>query len=93
MGMPATHTDWTVDMVDALPDDGQRYEIIDGELFVTPAPAEGHQLIVGVLHAPLHVYLAGHGIGRASHPQMCVAAIVGGIARRQSARGFCISSF
>ena len=36
MAMPATHTDWTVEMLDALPDDGQRYEIIDGELFVTP---------------------------------------------------------
>lgn len=26
-----------------LPDDGKRYEIIDGELFVTAAPATGHQ--------------------------------------------------
>ena len=25
-------------MLDALPDDGQRYEIIDGVLHVTPAP-------------------------------------------------------
>jgi hypothetical protein len=39
MAMPATHTDWTVDMLDALPDDGQRYEIIDGELFVTRGPS------------------------------------------------------
>jgi hypothetical protein len=38
--MPATHTDWTVEMLDALPDDGQRYEIIDGELFVTPSPSD-----------------------------------------------------
>jgi hypothetical protein len=35
MGMPATHTDWTVEMLDALPDDGQRYEVIDGNLYVT----------------------------------------------------------
>jgi hypothetical protein len=33
MVMPATH--WTVEMVRALPDDGKRYEVIDGELFVT----------------------------------------------------------
>ena len=39
MVMPATH--WTVEMVHALPDDGKRYEVIDGELFVTPAPT-GH---------------------------------------------------
>src|SRR5688500_11947634 len=46
MGMPAAHANWTVDMLDALPDDGQRYEIIDGELFVTPAPLDVHQLVV-----------------------------------------------
>ena len=47
MGMPAAPANWTVDMLDALPDDGQRYEIIDGELFVTPAPSDVHQLVVG----------------------------------------------
>ena len=35
--------DWTVDEVRALPDDGNRYEVIDGELFVTPAPSWLHQ--------------------------------------------------
>jgi hypothetical protein len=40
MGMPATVNDLTVDMLDALPEDGQRYEVIDGELFVTPGPGE-----------------------------------------------------
>ena len=64
MGMPATTNDWTVDMLDALPDDGQRYEIVDGELFVTPAPGEAHQDIVGALHWRLHEYLAGHGVGK-----------------------------
>ena len=43
MAMPAQHTEWTVDMVRALPDDGNRYEVIDGELFVTPAPSMVHQ--------------------------------------------------
>ena len=65
MGMPATITDWTVDMLDALPEDGQRYEIIDGELFVTPGPAEGHQEIVGELYARLREYLKGRGVGKA----------------------------
>ena len=27
-----------------LPDDGKRYEIIEGELFVTPAPITKHQI-------------------------------------------------
>jgi len=34
---------WTVDDLDALPDDGFRYELIDGTLLVTPAPVPGHQ--------------------------------------------------
>ena len=63
MAMPATHTDWTVDMIDALPDDGQRYEIIDGELFVTPAPSFPHQYIVGELYARLLEYFRGSSVG------------------------------
>ena len=39
MGMPETARRWTADMVRALPGDGNRYEVIDGELFVTPDPA------------------------------------------------------
>jgi Uma2 family endonuclease len=64
MAMPAARIDWTVDMLDALPDDGQRYELIDGELFVTPAPSDVHQLVVGALHARLRAYLRPSMIGR-----------------------------
>ncbi len=64
MGMPATRTDWTVEMLDALEDDGQRYELIDGELFVTPSPIDIHQMVVGELHALLREYLKGKGIGK-----------------------------
>ena len=56
MVMPAPHTEWTVEMLDALPDDGQRCELIDGELFVTPAPSDDHQLVVGALGARLRAY-------------------------------------
>ncbi|MEO5818263.1 MAG: Uma2 family endonuclease [Gemmatimonadaceae bacterium] len=52
-------------MLDALPDDGQRYEIIDGELFVTPVPGEPHQDVAGELYARLRDYLRGHGVGKA----------------------------
>ena len=31
------------------PDDGNRYEVIDGELYVTPPPLEKHQGATGVL--------------------------------------------
>ena len=43
MGMSLSRTEWTAEMLSTLPDDGQRYEIIDGELFVTPMPALVHQ--------------------------------------------------
>lgn len=52
-------------MLDALPDDGQRYELIDGVLFVTPAPSDGHQLVAAQFHRALHQYLRPSNVGRA----------------------------
>jgi Uma2 family endonuclease len=65
MGMPFAETDWTIDMLDALPEDGQRYEIIDGKLYVTPAPSDVHQLIVAAFHAPIDRYLRTSNVARA----------------------------
>ncbi len=65
MAMPAAHANWTVDILDALPDDGQRYEIIDGALYVTPAPSDVHQLVAGVLYRWIHDYLRPSSIARA----------------------------
>ena len=39
------HAYYTADMVRALPDDGNRYETVYGELLVTPAPRLLHQLV------------------------------------------------
>jgi Uma2 family endonuclease len=36
---------WTVDDLDALPDDGVRRELIDGALHVAPSPTSVHQVI------------------------------------------------
>lgn len=63
MGMPQAATRWTADMVRALPDDGNRYEVIDGELFVTPAPAFRHQRAVGELQFRLRLYTMSSDIG------------------------------
>lgn len=65
MAMPSVQMEWTVEMLDALPDDGQRYEIIDGALFVTPAPSDVHQLVVGTLYARLRAYMRPSHAGRA----------------------------
>ena len=56
MGMPEQATRWTAAMVRALPDDGNRYEVVDGELLVTPAPARPHQWVVGAIHVELELY-------------------------------------
>ena len=67
MGMPAARAKWTVEMLDALPDDGQRREIIDGVLHVTPAPSDVHQIIVLALSSQLRDYLRGSGLAYAMH--------------------------
>ena len=54
---------YTAEMVRALPNDGKRYEVVHGELFVTPAPQAVHQLVVRRLTVALDGYLARHGVG------------------------------
>ena len=71
MGM-AVPVYYTADMVRALPDYGSRYELVYGELLVTPAPRLWHQAIVGRLHEALSVYLRRYPVG---HPLMSPADI------------------
>ena len=63
MGMPQQATGWTAEMVRALPDDGNRYEVVDGELLVTPSPGYPHQRAVRELLMLLDEYLRGAGLG------------------------------
>jgi len=44
---------WTSSDLDALPDDGKRYEIIDGELFVSKQPHFYHQHVCGKIYGSL----------------------------------------
>ncbi len=41
---------WTYEDYCQLPDDGTRYEVIDGRLFVTPAPRLIHQIVLARLY-------------------------------------------
>ena len=63
MGMAAP-TYYTADMVRALPDDGNRYETVHGELLVSPAPRLEHQYVVLELAARLRDYLRIHPVGQ-----------------------------
>ena len=63
MGMPAIKTHWTVEMVEDLPDDGQRYEVVDGDLVVVPAPSMDHQVAVAYLYERVAPYARAHGFG------------------------------
>ena len=73
MAMPALPLDfasrrWTPDDVDALNDPDRawpRYECVDGELLVTPAPNIDHQVIVGRLYRTLADWLDAHRVGYA----------------------------
>ena len=62
MGMAAPAY-FTAEMVRAMPDDGNRYEVVYGELLVTPAPRVWHQFIVQRLSFALGNYLAREPAG------------------------------
>ncbi len=52
--------DWTRADRDALPDDGRRYEVVDGALVVTPSPSTAHQIVVFGLYRQLYQACPGH---------------------------------
>ncbi len=62
MGMAAP-VYYTADMVRALPDDGNRYETVHGELLVTPAPRLWHQEIVMRIAETLRTFVRRERIG------------------------------
>ena len=65
MGMAVTY--YTADMVRALPDDGRRYEVVHGELLVTPAPRAWHQEVVMRTARALQTYTDAAGVGHVFH--------------------------
>ncbi len=65
MGMPMpSHTYWTADLVRDLPEDGNRYELVRGELMMTPAPRRRHQDVLRELVVALAGYLRTEPVGQ-----------------------------
>ncbi|HVZ47271.1 MAG TPA: Uma2 family endonuclease [Gemmatimonadaceae bacterium] len=52
---------WTRADLDRLPDDGNRYEVLDGQLLVTPQASHAHQNLALLLSVRLHAYVIPGG--------------------------------
>src|SRR2546430_1846985 len=69
MAMPAVVRKWTArevrELVDQNPLNTPRYELVDGELLVTPSPRFWHQEAVGLLFIALRTYLTSERVGHA----------------------------
>ena len=71
MAMPQTIR-WTPADLDRLPDDGNRYEVVDGALFVTPPPSEVHEAIASWVSARLTVFVGTHRVGVVHRPRAVI---------------------
>jgi Uma2 family endonuclease len=72
MQMATNVRSWTLDEVHRLPDDGNKYELVRGELFVTPPPTDDHETILARLSAVLSPYVRSQGLGLLYHPRSVV---------------------
>ena len=63
MSTPIRRYDWDYSDYARFPDDGNRYEVIDGEVLVTPSPSPGHQKVMGRLYRAIDDYVTKHGLG------------------------------
>jgi Uma2 family endonuclease len=54
---------WTLEELHSLPDDGNKYELLHGELFVTPVPTLDHETIIARLTALLVPFVMANGLG------------------------------
>jgi len=72
MAVATTAKKWTLAELHRLPDDGNKYELVRGELFVTPPPSDAHETINAKLTSILTPYVIEHGLGLVYHPRAVV---------------------
>ncbi len=72
MLMAQTTQAWTLAELDRLPDDGNKYELVEGELFVTPAPSPAHETLAAELLFILIPYVHSQRLGLVFTPRSVV---------------------
>ena len=70
--VPTNAKVWTLEELHSLPDDGNKYELVHGELFVTPAPTVQHEEIAARLTRMLVPFVAENGLGEVYHPRAVI---------------------
>ena len=55
---------WTYDEYARLPDDGKRYEVIAGDIYMSPSPRPQHQRALSRLNTALDSFSEEHGVGQ-----------------------------
>ena len=58
------HVRFQADDIWDTPEDGNRYEVIDGALYMTPPPLYGHQNAAGVLYGLTWSHVQQHQLGK-----------------------------
>jgi Uma2 family endonuclease len=74
MAMPVSVRRYTVAEIERFPNDGNRYELLDGVLLVTPAPSQAHQLIVSRLQFRLTQAVMAEGAAHVVSPGVITVA-------------------
>ena len=72
MAMPAASKQWTIQELHSLPDDGNKYELIHGALYVTPPASPGHDTAIARLNALLTPFVVRHELGLVFIPRSVI---------------------
>ncbi|MEO7521609.1 MAG: Uma2 family endonuclease [Gemmatimonas sp.] len=72
MGMAIAVPRYTTEDLEQFPDDGNRYELLDGVLLVTPAARRMHQVVAGRLHVRLALAVEEVGLAQIVSPGVVV---------------------
>ena len=75
MGVATETKPWTLEELHRLPDDGNKYELVRGELFVTPPSSVSHEDIIAILVDPLGPYVKRWRLGRVHTARAVVRAL------------------